>query len=104
MLLDLASTGLLGSQAETALARAGITSNKNPVPFDTRSPSKWTGLRLGVSAVTTRGLDAPAMKVLGACIADLVQAEAGSDPTPVLARIRPRIARLAQGAGTRGPA
>ena len=98
VLLDLASAGLLGSQAQAALARAGITSNKNPVPFDARSPSKWTGLRLGVSAITTRGLDAPAMKVLGECIADLIHAEAGSDPAPVLARTAPRIARLAHGA------
>ena len=104
VLLDLASVGLLGSQAETALARAGITSNKNPVPFDARSPSKWTGLRLGVSAVTTRGLDAPAMMVLGECIADLIHAEAGSDPAPVLARTAPRLARLAQGAEPCGPA
>ena len=104
VLLDLASAGLLGSQAQTALARAGITSNKNPVPFDARSPSKWTGLRLGVSAVTTRGLGAPAMKVLGACIADLIHAEARSDPAPVLARTAPRIARLAQGAETCSPA
>ena len=55
VLLDLSSVGILGQQAETALAQAGITSNKNPVPFDARSPSTWTGLRLGVSAATTRG-------------------------------------------------
>ena len=88
VLLDLASVGLMGSQAETALARAGITSNKNPVPFDARSPSKWTGLRLGVSAATTRGLTPTDMKVLGACIADLIHAEARSDPEPPKLRAR----------------
>lgn len=104
VLLDLATAGLLGSQAETALARAGITSNRNPVPFDARNPAKWTGLRLGVSAVTTRGLDAPAMTVLGECIADLVHAEARSDPGPALARAGPRIARLARDAAGGEPA
>ena len=97
VLLDLASVGLLGQQAETALARAGITSNRNPVPFDARIPSKWTGLRLGVSAATTRGLGASEMLVLGECIAELIHAEARSDAGTVLERARPRIARLAQG-------
>ena len=98
VLLDLSSVGILGQQAEIALDRAGITSNKNPVPFDARSPSKWTGLRLGVSAATTRGFGTAEMEVLGACIAELLHAETGSDPGPALARARARIARLAQGA------
>ncbi|MDE0715546.1 MAG: serine hydroxymethyltransferase, partial [Gammaproteobacteria bacterium] len=96
VLLDLASVGLLGQQAETVLAKAGITSNKNPVPFDARSPSKWTGLRLGVSAVTTRGLAPSDMEVLGACIADLLHGESRSDPGPALAQAEPIITRLAQ--------
>ena len=103
VLLDLASVGILGHQAETALARAGITSNKNPVPFDARSPSKWTGLRLGVSAATTRGLGPADMEVLGECIADLLHAEARSDPGRALARAGTRIARLAHGADGCGP-
>ena len=97
VLLDLTSVGLLGSQAETALARAGITSNKNPVPFDARNPSKWTGLRLGVSAVTTRGLGSSGMKALGESIADLLHSEVRADPDPALARAGPAIARLARG-------
>ncbi len=104
VLLDLATVGLLGSQAETALARAGITSNKNPVPFDARSPSKWTGLRLGVSAATTRGFGAAEMEVLGACIADLLHAEARSDPGPALTRSGPIVAQLAQGSDACCPA
>ena len=103
VLLDLASVGILGHQAETALARAGITSNKNPVPFDARSPSKWTGLRLGVSAATTRGLGPADMEVIGECIADLLHAEARSDPGRALARAGTRIARLAHGADGCGP-
>ena len=98
VLLDLSSVGILGQQAEIALARAGITSNKNPVPFDARSPSKWTGLRLGISAATTRGFGTAEMEMLGACIAELLHAETGSDSGPALARARARIARLAHGA------
>ena len=103
VLLDLSSVGILGWQAEAALARAGITSNKNPVPFDARSPSQWTGLRLGVSAATTRGFGTVEMEVLGACIAELLHAETGSDPGPALARTRARIARLAHGADKCSP-
>ena len=98
VLIDLASVGLPGQQAETALARAGITSNKNPIPFDARSPSQWTGLRVGVSAATTRGLFPADLEVLGACIADLLHAEARSDPGPALARAGAKVAQLAQGA------
>ena len=96
VLLDLSSLGLLGSQAETTLARAGIASNRNPVPFDAPNPSKWTGLSLGVAAATTRGLDVAGMEVLGACIAELIHAEARADPGPALARAGPRIAQLAR--------
>ena len=104
VLLDLAPLGLLGRQAEIALARVGIMSNRNPVPFDARNPSKWTGLRLGVSAATTRGFGAFGMQVLGECIADLIHAEARSDLEPALARAKPRIALLAEGEDGIGPA
>ena len=96
VLLDLSSLEILGQQAETALARAGITSNKNPVPFDARSPSKWTGLRLGVSAATTRGFGMAEMEVLGACIADLLLAESRSDLGSALARVESWLAPLAR--------
>ena len=98
VLLNLSSIGILGQEAETVLARAGITSNKNPVPFDARSPSKWTGLRLGVSAATTRGFGTAEMEVLGACIAVLLLAESRSDPGPALARVKSWMAPLAHGA------
>ena len=104
VLLNLASVGILGQQAESVLARASITSNKNPVPFDPGSPSQWTGLRLGVPAATTRGLGPTDMEVLGDCIADLLHAEARSDPGPALARAGERIARLAHGADNCDPA
>jgi glycine hydroxymethyltransferase len=76
VLLDLASKGLKGQDAENALAAANITSNKNPVPFDAPRPSDWVGLRLGVAAATTRGLDNADMTTLATCIADLIEAAA----------------------------
>ena len=73
VLLDLTSKGLLGRDAEAALAAANITSNKNPVPFDVAKPSDWSGLRLGVSAATTRGLGQDDMAELAGCIAEFDQ-------------------------------
>ena len=100
VLLDLASLGLRGCQAETALSRAGITSNNNPAPFDPPAPSSWTGLRLGVAAVTTRGMDRAAMRVLGGCIADLLLAEGGGSQNEALERVSPAIARLLEPPGS----
>ncbi len=76
VLLDLSPHGLKGSDAETALAAANITSNKNPVPFDVHRPADWVGLRLGVAAATTRGLGEAEMAQLGSCIADLIDGAA----------------------------
>lgn len=76
VLLDLSGLGIAGQEAEDVLARAGITSNKNPVPFDSAKPGQWAGLRLGVSAATTRGFGAPEFGLLGHLIADLIAAEA----------------------------
>ncbi len=69
VLLDLRSRGLTGIQAEDALAVVNITCNKNPIPFDPPSPSKWSGLRLGVSAGTTRGFGPQEFGEIGAVIA-----------------------------------
>ena len=98
VLLDLSPLGILGSQAETALARAGITSNRNPIPFDRPRPAEWTGLRLGVAAVTTHGFGASEIDALGAVIADLIHGEARSDPEPAMARAKAMIAKLLSGA------
>ena len=72
VLLDLSTSGVTGQAAERVLERAGITSNKNPIPFDVRNPAKWSGLRLGVSAVTTRGFREPEIERIGRVIASLV--------------------------------
>ena len=94
VLLELSSIGLLGKEAEQALARAGITSNANPVPFDERNPAKWTGLRLGVAAATTRGFGSSDMMTLGTCIADLLLSHARKCHVEAVARVRPLIAEL----------
>ena len=56
MLIDLRNKDISGKEAEAALGKADITVNKNMVPFDTRSPFVTSGIRLGVAAITTRGL------------------------------------------------
>ena len=71
VLLDLSIQGLRGQMLQDALAKVNITSNKNPIPFDSAKPSDWVGLRLGVSAATTRGLGKDEFKVLGKIIADV---------------------------------
>ena len=72
ILLDLSATGVTGQAAERVLERAGITSNKNPIPFDVRNPAKWSGLRLGVAAATTRGFREPEMERVGRLICSLI--------------------------------
>ncbi|MGB9912320.1 MAG: serine hydroxymethyltransferase, partial [Candidatus Kapaibacteriota bacterium] len=56
MLIDLRNKGVTGKQAETALDKAGITVNKNAVPFDTQPPLITSGIRIGTPAMTTRGM------------------------------------------------
>ena len=72
VLLDLSKLNLTGHQAQDVLDQASITSNKNPIPFDTSKPSEWVGLRLGVSAATTRGLDRADFELLGGIISELI--------------------------------
>ena len=87
---------LFGAAYANVQPHSGITSNKNPVPFDARSPSTWTGLRLGVSAATTRGFGIAEMEMLGECMAQLLKAEAVAEPA-ALEQIKPRLARLTGG-------
>ncbi len=62
MLVDLSGTDLTGKVAEETLEKAGITVNKNAVPFDTRSPFVTSGFRIGTPATTSRGLKEAEMK------------------------------------------
>ncbi|TDJ61460.1 MAG: serine hydroxymethyltransferase [Nitrospina sp.] len=65
MLVDLTPKDITGKQAEEALDQAGITVNKNTVPFETRSPFVTSGIRIGTPALTTRGMKEPEMKIIG---------------------------------------
>lgn len=64
MLIDLRSKGVNGKDAENALVKADITVNKNMVPFDTESPFVTSGIRVGTSAITTRGLQKSDMSII----------------------------------------
>ncbi|NNE22399.1 MAG: serine hydroxymethyltransferase [Rhizobiales bacterium] len=95
VLLDLSSAGINGTAAEQALAAANITSNKNPVPFDSPKPSEWVGLRLGTAAATTRGFDEAAMRQVGGLIADLIGAAAAAgNLEDVAENARAQVAKL----------
>ena len=72
VLVDLRNKGIKGNSCEQALERAGITCNKNGVPFDETPPSITSGIRLGSSAATTRGLTENDFKVLGNLISDVI--------------------------------
>ena len=65
MLVDVFAKGMLGSEAERALGEAGITVNKNAIPFDTNPPMKPSGIRVGTPALTTRGMREPEMRIIG---------------------------------------
>ena len=73
VLINLLDTDLTGKVAEEALDQAGITVNKNTVPFETRSPFVTSGVRLGTPAVTTRGMKENEMEVIGGLIADVLE-------------------------------
>ena len=94
VLLDLSKKRLLGKQAETVLARANITSNKNPIPNDSPRPPEWLGLRLGVAAATTRGMKDDEFRTLGAIIADLIDAEARGAADTVVVAAAAKVAQL----------
>jgi glycine hydroxymethyltransferase len=68
MLVDLTDKNLTGKAATSALEKAGITVNKNMVPFDTKSPMVTSGIRIGTPAITTRGMNEAEMRK----IADLI--------------------------------
>jgi glycine hydroxymethyltransferase len=72
MLLDVFSRGVRGREAEQALDRAGITVNKNAIPFDVNPPLNPSGIRLGTPAVTTRGFKETEMRAVGQWIAEVL--------------------------------
>ena len=72
VLIDLTKTDLTGRVAEEALDEAGITVNKNEIPFDSRGPVITSGIRIGTSAVTTRGMKESEMRVIADFISQVL--------------------------------
>ena len=91
-MIELHSRGLTGSDAEKALDRAGITVNKNAVPFDPLPPMKAGGIRLGTPSITTRGMREPEMEQIAVWIADVL-GHIGDAATEQ--RVRKQVADLA---------
>lgn len=91
MLVDVGARGLAGKECQAALDEAGITVNKNTIPFETRSPFQASGVRLGTPAVTTRGMKAGEM----AAIADMIsEALLDIKNHETLAQVRQRVREL----------
>ena len=93
MLVDLTNKDITGKDAEHALDLAGITVNKNTVPFETRSPFVTSGVRLGTAALTTRGMKEDDMRTVGAFIVDAI--EKRNDET-ALAKISKNVEEFAR--------
>jgi len=89
LLVDLSDKGITGKEAEEALERAGITVNKNVIPFDKRGPSLTSGIRLGTSVVTTRGMKEEEMELIASMIAEVLH----SYPNP---EVEAQVARRAE--------
>jgi glycine hydroxymethyltransferase len=94
ILVDVFQKGILGSEAERALGEAGITVNKNAIPYDTNPPMKPSGIRIGTPALTTRGMKEPEMRVIAKWIVSAL--EHRSDPAK-LRHIRAEVRELAEG-------
>ncbi len=93
MLVDVFAKGMLGSEAEKALGEAGITVNKNAIPFDTNPPLKPSGVRIGTPALTTRGMKEKEMRQVGRWIAEALYHR---NEQEVLKRIRKEVFELAE--------
>jgi len=93
ILVDVFSKGMFGSEAESALGAAGITVNKNAIPYDTNPPMKPSGIRIGTPALTTRGMKEGEMKTIAGWIAEALEHrnDAGR-----LAGIRGKVGEMAE--------
>jgi glycine hydroxymethyltransferase len=92
-LMDVFSKGMLGSEAESALGQAGITVNKNAIPFDANPPLKPSGIRIGTPALTTRGMKEKEMVQVGAWIAEALN---NRKDAAALERVRRKVYELAE--------
>src|SRR5271167_4778088 len=93
MLVDVFAKGMLGSEAEKALGEAGITVNKNAIPFDTNPPMKPSGIRIGSPALTTRGMKEREMRQIALWISEVLHSRTD---TAVLSRVRQQVLDMAE--------
>jgi len=93
LLVDVFQKGILGSEAELALGKAGITVNKNSIPWDTNPPLKPSGIRVGTPALTTRGMKEPEMHLIAAWITKALDQR---NDDAALEKIRREVAELAE--------
>jgi glycine hydroxymethyltransferase len=93
MLVDVFQKGILGSEAEYALGEAGITVNKNAIPYDTNPPMKPSGIRIGTPALTTRGMKEAEMRTIAGWIAQTLEHRGD---TGKLRSIRGEVQELAE--------
>ncbi len=93
ILVDVFQKGILGSEAEYALGQAGITVNKNAIPYDANPPMKPSGIRIGTPALTTRGMKEPEMRGIAGWIVSALEHRA--DPAK-LAQIRGEVLEMAE--------
>ena len=94
MLVDVFAKGMFGSDAEKALGDAGITVNKNAIPFDANPPMKPSGIRIGTPALTTRGMKESEMKKVGGWIVEALNER--TNPI-ALTKIRRQVEAFAEG-------
>jgi glycine hydroxymethyltransferase len=95
MLVDLRPKKLTGKAAEESLERAGLTCNKNAIPFDPEKPFVTSGIRLGTPAGTTRGFGVAEFKQVGEMIGDVLDGLAsGADNTATEQRVKKQVAEL----------
>ena len=93
LLVDVFSKGVRGKEAQTALENAGITANRNAIPFDTNPPMNPSGMRFGSPAVTTRGFGEAEMREVAALIGEVLRRV---DSEETAAQVRRRVAALTE--------
>jgi glycine hydroxymethyltransferase len=93
MLVDVFSKKVTGKQAQEALERAGITVNKNAIPFDTNPPAVASGIRIGTPAVTTRGMKEPEMQRIAGWISEVLH---NLENENIIHRVRSEVAALTE--------
>jgi glycine hydroxymethyltransferase len=93
LLVDVASRGMTGKLAEETLDAAGITVNKNKIPFDPRPPLDPSGIRVGTPALTTRGMREPQMRTIAGLIGQVL---AAPEDKKQQERVRGQVRELGQ--------